>query len=303
MIGATIDIPVAYLESFARDIRFKIDAKDTVNKEIATAAARLAAADSELVARAANSLIRKEFRYQKNKEEIVAKAIELLREEANETSQQAGSASQADALPDLDADWLNVFERYAENASTERLQLQWARILAGEICRPRSFSLKTLRFVSELNSYTANTFEKYTDFVFNTAFIPSSSFKSGQPLTELYHLQDFGLISGVGGTVSWALPFEKDTTAILTYCGKSVLLVAPSASSIAIESVLLTTTGKEILVMLRRQFHLEQLKSALDWLPKERFQKIQLVTHPVPQPDGRSVVSVELTLWQQPVSS
>jgi hypothetical protein len=215
LIGATVDIPVAYLESFARRIRARTDAKDTVYKEIASAAARLAAGDNELVARATHALVAKEFRRQKNKEEIATKTIELLCNNTDESAQQISSASQAGPLPDVDADWLNVFERYAEDASTERLQQQWARILAGEIRKPRSFSLKTLRFVSELDSYTAQLYEKYADFVFNADFVPVHSMQSGQPLAELYHLQEFGLISGVGGNLVKNMVFSTGQIGLL----------------------------------------------------------------------------------------
>ena len=202
LIGAVADIPVAYLESFARGIRARTDAKDAVNKDIATAAAQFAVGDSDLVARAAYALVAKEFRRQQNKEEIAIKTIELLQKDAAAADSQASTAPQGEPLPDVDADWLNVFERYAEDASTERLQSLWARILAGEIRKPKSFSLKTLRFVSELDTYTAQLFEKYADFVFGDNFIPTHTMQEGLPLDELHHLQGSGLVFGVSGTLA-----------------------------------------------------------------------------------------------------
>jgi Protein of unknown function (DUF2806) len=303
LIGATVDIPVAYLEGFARDIRFKIDAKDTVNKEIATAAARLAAGDSDLVARAAHSLVRKEFRRQDNKEAIAVKTIELLRDDTKQFSEQVSETPKLEPESEVDADWLNVFERYAEDASTERLQLQWASILAGEIRKPRSFSLKTLRFVSELDSYTAQLFEKYADFVFNNDFIPSHLVQSGQPLMELYHLQEFGLVSGVGGTLSTQFVFETDAPAAMFYRERLLLVRAQVNSNISIQAVMLTKTGKEILGILPRKFDLERLKIALDQLPKERFTSIQLTNSFVSGPDGRfNFTGPMMLLWQQPSS-
>lgn len=60
LVGAAVDVPVAYLEIFARAIRARAEAKDAVNKEIATAAAHFAAGDSDLVARAAYLLVAKD---------------------------------------------------------------------------------------------------------------------------------------------------------------------------------------------------------------------------------------------------
>src|SRR5208283_1459027 len=56
---------------------------------------------------------------------------------------------------------LNIFERYAEDASSETMRALWARVLAGEIRRPGQFSLRTLRFMSELDATTAKLFESY----------------------------------------------------------------------------------------------------------------------------------------------
>jgi hypothetical protein len=303
LIGAAVDIPVAYLEGFARDIRFKIDAKDSVNKEIATAAARLAAGDSDLVARAAHSLVRKEFSRQDNKESIALKTIELLRDDTKQYSEQVSETPKLEPESEVDADWLNVFERYAEDASTERLQLQWASILGGEIRKPKSFSLKTLRFVSELDTYTAQLFEKYADFVFNNDFIPSYSVKSGQPLMDLYHLQEVGLVSGVEGTLSTQFAFETEAPAAMFYCETLLLVRAPAKSNVSIQAVMLTKTGKEIFGILPRKFDLERLKIALDQLPKERFISIQLANNFVSGPDGKFNFTEPITLlWQQPSS-
>src|SRR3546814_19471102 len=57
-----------------------------------------------------------------------------------------------------DDDWMNRFMRFAEDASSERLQELFARILAGEVVRPGSFGAATLRAVSELDQSIANDF-------------------------------------------------------------------------------------------------------------------------------------------------
>jgi Protein of unknown function (DUF2806) len=300
LIGAGVDIPVAYLESLARGIRAKTEERDAVNEEIATAAARLAGGDNDIVGRAAHVLIAKEYRRQNNKVEIAVKTIELLRDETGEQAQHVGSASRDEHLADVDADWLNVFEKYAEDATFERLQETWARVLAGEIRKPRSFSLKTLRFVSELDSYTAEMFEKYAAFVFSEDFIPSALMQSGQWVAELYHLQDFGLLSGVGGNLTKNFVANPDDVPFaLNYCGRTVLFKTPANTTLQIKSVLLTTTAREILRILHRPFDLDKLKLALAQLPKERFRSIELVKHPKVLPKGPANISVE-TLWQQP---
>ncbi|MCK9917595.1 DUF2806 domain-containing protein, partial [Microbacteriaceae bacterium K1510] len=130
LVAGVVEIPAAYLDSFAQSIKNKTEAKTLVNKEVANAAAKLASNDTDIVARAAHNLLAKEYRHQKNKEAVAKKTIEILHEELAGRDEPDSSDK---APADVDEDWLNVFERYAQDASSERLQTLWARILAGEI--------------------------------------------------------------------------------------------------------------------------------------------------------------------------
>lgn len=60
-----------------------------------------------------------------------------------------------------DEDWINRFFRYAEDVSSEQMRVLWGRILAGEVGRPGSFSLKTLDFVRSLTKQDANLLELF----------------------------------------------------------------------------------------------------------------------------------------------
>src|SRR3546814_8158914 len=70
---------------------------------------------------------------------IVHSAAEHVADTATENAQPAPP----------DDDWMNRFMRFAEDASSERLQELFARILAGEVVRPGSFGAATLRSWSD----------------------------------------------------------------------------------------------------------------------------------------------------------
>jgi Protein of unknown function (DUF2806) len=53
-----------------------------------------------------------------------------------------------DATAEIEDDWLNFYAKLAEDKSSAELQQLFGRILAGEIRKPGSFSLKTLQLVS-----------------------------------------------------------------------------------------------------------------------------------------------------------
>lgn len=93
-----------------------------------------------------------------NKAHTVRLAIEDLRttpptEEQNQTGTE-----------ELDPDFLNRFERYAEDATTEQLRERWGRVLASEIRAPGTFSAKVMRIVDELDPTTAASFESLCQF-------------------------------------------------------------------------------------------------------------------------------------------
>src|ERR1043166_9066752 len=122
LIGEIVEIPAAGLQNVAQGIRNKTDAQKVISQALAEAAAKQVTSDPELVRRAVGSCLAKEFRAQSNKESIAAKTIELLQGEQTVKTEGANS----DQIND---DWLNVFEKYAESASSERLQEIWARVL------------------------------------------------------------------------------------------------------------------------------------------------------------------------------
>lgn len=232
LIAGAVEIPATYLEGFVQSIKSKTEAKQLVGKEVATAAAKLAASDTNIVARAAHNLLAKEYRHQTNKEEIAKKTIEILEQDAIQGAavKQAQSTSDgqtSSASLEVDGDWLNVFEKYAEYASTERMQALWARILAGEIRNPKTFSLKTLRFVSELDQETARLFEKYLPLLCNYTSLPKPQPLQSPELTELLHLEAVGLLTGVTGDLGLKLQCVNGLAAI--YTQGQLLVITPKS--------------------------------------------------------------------------
>ena len=70
-----------------------------------------------------------------NKRHVAMLAVEHLASPSLDT--EAGPESDAE---EVDLDWLNYFGGYAEKASSKKVRDLWARVLAGEIRHPGSFS-------------------------------------------------------------------------------------------------------------------------------------------------------------------
>jgi hypothetical protein len=286
LVAGVVDIPAAGLERITQSIKNKTAGKKLVADKLAAAAADLVVGDAEIVERAAFSLLAKECRRQKNKEEIAKKTIEILQDEAAAAPQ--GQTENAQASTDVDEDWLNVFEKYAEEASTERMQTLWARVLAGEIRTPKAFSLKTLRFLSELDQETATLFEKYIPFICNDSALLIALHREGQILSEMFHLEDAGLLTGVNGDLELKISFLNGQE-FLTNQQREVLLSAGSDISLVIPCLRLTKIGIEISKIAKLPFDLECLTKIVELIPKNQIESVVLAGNP------------PTTLWTKPV--
>ena len=127
----------------------------------------------------------------------------------------------------VNKDWLARFFSIAQDISDEDMQNLWGRILADEIKKPRSFSLRTLERVRNIDRSDAEIFQKLIPLSIKNGpnfFIPVC-----QELLEKYDIEysdilsmdDCGFINS-RGTVSIQLPVSVDNPGIL--CTKDRLL-------------------------------------------------------------------------------
>lgn len=86
-----------------------------------------------------------EFRKKENRETIVLKAAESLKgKSVNDVK--------------VDVDWVNQFFTYSENVSNEEMQTIWAKVLAGEVQNPNSYSKRALFTISIMSEHIAKSF-------------------------------------------------------------------------------------------------------------------------------------------------
>jgi hypothetical protein len=99
---------------------------------------------------AAAKFAQKIIRERVNIDEIVHLAADELKSEpVNAAEPEAAQISE---------DWLNAFESEAAQMSSEQMQRLFGKILAGEIRRPRSYSIKTLKLMAQVDNRAAALF-------------------------------------------------------------------------------------------------------------------------------------------------
>jgi hypothetical protein len=233
-IGGTVAAPLVKAGRESWDI---VEGRSKVSQMLAEEVGRQAIADPELVERAKAHFLSDIFRKQENREAVAAEAHEQL----------AASPEKTEATEeDVDEDWMNVFSRYAEAASSQRVRAIWGKILAGEIRKSGSFSALTMRILSEMDQDIAQEFEFFAQYVFGGYAVKQKSWNRGRFFDLGCKLETAGLVTGGSGAVNRII--QAKTEAVLTLASYGDYLFLAKMDEGAQYPVLaLTNSGKQLL--------------------------------------------------------
>lgn len=223
------------------------------------------------VKRTQSRLAYQELTKQHNIETIIDNAYETLLIDDNVSNES------------IDQDWILSFFDFIANVSNEEMQILWGKLLAGEIKKPGSFSIRTLDILRKMTQREAVLFKKLLPFVFwcwgnekktfkDYFVFPSTvrgSFGVGFP--ELLILDEVGLL------------FVKDLVVVNLYiepkskdCFQNVNGVieinnlSDSICKTSSPAYVLSESGKEI---FRLMIEMHEMKYDIDFL-KELFATI-----------------------------
>lgn len=266
LLGALIDIPTAWLEKKADRIRKHTvvsQGEDTEYLPAETQDAELPiTADERLVltndAKIENASQAREARKALNKIDVLVSAADELAEDADEEIINDGELSE---------DWLNYFEEYAEKASSEKVKRLWGRILAGEIRRPKTFSLRTLRFLSELDMDTAQSFEIFVKNRISDATIMKLEQLDSEQFVVAIELEEAGLLQDVNSGLVNNF-YVDENQEITTVVNNEYVLRAKTKNSqkISIPVIKISRIGQELIRLLAPPETLKSANTLLDHL-------------------------------------
>jgi hypothetical protein len=140
LLYRAVDVPVAYLESWAQRKRSDTLAEKQISTAVAIQAKSVAAADQNLAQRGLDRWTHKFEARQKSIEEVAVRTIGIL----NEDDPPPVAAAPAEGF-------MRMFEDMAERATTGSIADLLARVLAGEIRKPFSVSRRTLHTVAVMD--------------------------------------------------------------------------------------------------------------------------------------------------------
>ena len=251
LVYGVADIPAAYLEGFADNIRSRNEARRHLRIEAARSLASGFKTNSALTARAYAQHATKILGEQVNIEDVIEITLQQLSESERET--------QSNGVPD--DDWLAVFRNEAAQRSSEEMKLAFGKILAGEIESPGTYSIRTVRTLGMMDRSTAALFRKLCNMIFVIpnlslmAITPSSNSQGnalkefGISFFELNILHENSLI--IPDFNSW-VEFEVigQTEMEILYAGSGVKLCSADENKkqfkVKVHGVVLSSIGKEL---------------------------------------------------------
>jgi hypothetical protein len=157
LCSALIDIPVAILQGKSAERRAETNARIQLINANAEEIARQMQVDGVYAQAAVTKFGKRILQQQINLDKICGVAeAEVRRLQSSEPDPSIFTGS----TPEISDDWLNSFREHASTKTSEEMQILFGKILAGEICRPASFSIRTVQIMGQLDSRTANLFRK-----------------------------------------------------------------------------------------------------------------------------------------------
>lgn len=192
LLGKLIEWPEAWMDGHVQKLRDRSRANSIVSDAIANQAAARMSGSDPLASALIEDMLAGHARKLSNKALVFQRAIEHI-------SDDPQTADQAKNIPE--EDWLNAFGTISQDITSDEMRERFARLLAGEMRKPGSFSVATLRAISSMNQLLAAEFaetcrELIGDFIFS-----AKKYDVGSSWNRIRMLRDEGLFSPVNGSI------------------------------------------------------------------------------------------------------
>lgn len=170
----------------------------------------------------------------------------------------------------IDDNWKTRFFNIAEDISGDEMQAVQGRILAGEIIEPKSYSLRTLELLKNLDKNEAECFLKFGKLAIsssNRSFV--IDFKGEKLLEEKYNLtfderlllEELGLLTA--NDLQYEIYMDPDKIGQVVFKIGNICMIAKikkGTSTISISVLVFTKIGEELLQLIETSPELEYIQ-------------------------------------------
>lgn len=168
----------------------------------------------------------------------------------------------------VDTDWSTRFFNIVEDISNEEMQNLWGRILAGEVKRPNSFSLRTLELLKNLSKNEAEIFTKFSQLKLSSnqnAYILNNDKvfnKFNITFNDRLLMSELGLINNDNNLVFKikATDFQPKNTGIEYGNYMMIAIRKPNTPELKFPIIAFTKIGNELSSLISQNFNLDYLK-------------------------------------------
>ena len=192
-----------------------------------------------------------------NMQSIVGQAIEQMPEQVPDTP--------------VNHDWTARFFDNAKDVSDEEMQKLWAKLLAGEVERPGSVSLRTLDILRNMTQKEAELFERAVNYIFvgiETAWMfgASTGVKALPDIYagELYSLIEAGLVMPYHGQQSRLTIPHADGYCRFFYADKKILRVQAKEFDIPVYNF--SISGTQLAKYIEPTINAEYLRQVANYI-------------------------------------
>jgi len=177
----------------------------------------------------------------------------------------------------VDPDWLVRWRDGAQDAVSVPLKRYWARLLAGEVLKPSTYSVRTMEFLRTISRADMEMINICARLCFD-GFIyrnPGSYFSPELHLPIFEQLEELGLLRGVyGRPESWTLTSSTSDgfSAILACANKAIFVEGGSAEDdFRLPVYRLTRFGREVFSLCRVDADMAYMLAVASELKKQGF--------------------------------
>ena len=291
---AAVDIPVASLEAKAGEIRAASMARIKIIQKGGEQISEQLDIPIEYASIASEKFAAKIVREQLNLDYVGINA-------ANDLNQENLEGKEDKPIDEISDDWLNEFENYAKLKSSEDMRLIFGKILSGEIQEPGTFSIRTVRLISQLDNRAAELFQTLcsqsvsmylgSSLLFDARVVSINGVAASNSLREyglsfdnLNVLHEYGLIiSDYNSYMNYAPCIINENNQIAaTICfGKKSYYLKPTDKekydkTVKLNGVALTKAGKELLKIIPSKDTPTYSKDFTEFIEKKHLELVEL---------------------------
>ncbi|HEY5381307.1 MAG TPA: DUF2806 domain-containing protein [Acidobacteriaceae bacterium] len=291
---AAVEYPAALIENAIEEKRAESRTRVKLTNTSAEQIAEQMHTSPEYARAAVRKFGQKIIRERINIDQIAQLAADELR--SDKPPETGGEIQDA---PPISEDWMSTFEDEAAQMSSEQMHQLFARILAGEIRKPTSFSRKTVRMVAQLDNTAAALFKILCSLsislqlpeigVIRDARVVSMGSAGNNSLQayglgfdQLNILQEYGLIiSDYNSWMTYSVATVRNNTVPLplNYSGEFWAFAPKTATSVPTElmitGVALSRCGKELLPIVEKAPNQRYTEALTSFFDQQRFAMIK----------------------------